>query len=77
MIHYQQPAVAKAAPKPGKPQPRDIVAEMAIAMREMAFTGTTVDATSLRQKGFTGDEIDTHWPAACDRANRDMIRQVA
>ena len=56
---------------------RTIIREMADAMRELAFTGSTIDKTSLRQRGFTGAQIDAHWEAACDLANSQAVRKVA
>lgn len=50
---------------------------MADTMREISFAGQTVDRTALRQRGFTGQQIDNFWQAACDRANEMAVRQVS
>jgi len=69
----------RTRPVPPHPEPgcrRRLVATMAMAMREMAFAGETVDAEALRQRGFTDAAIHRLAPDAVVRARRDAVRQI-
>ena len=54
-----------------------VIAKMADAMREMAFSGENVSPDTLAQHGFTRDIVDKFGESAVALARRLSVRQVA
>ncbi|WP_265518936.1 hypothetical protein [Nitratireductor luteus] len=63
MITFQKPTT----PSPSHLE-TDPVRRMAVAMRELAFSGRVVDREALSLRGFTSAEIDQHGIEARDMA---------
>lgn len=72
MIRTEQKSPATPAATPQ----RDIVGEMADAMRRLRFGNGIVTEDALSLEGFTFAEIEKHGRAARDQANIDSVRRL-